>query len=121
LRCGEGTEAEIVDGETDQVLYPLNVTSCPYPADSWAASEGVLVVIDYNPIHDLLAVGASIWAQRDGRYEQVLKLTSQGFMLEFTEDGEYLRARNRNAWKVYAVADILAAIDAQVQSAYPPT
>jgi hypothetical protein len=127
LRCGENGLDELVDPERAQVAYFLRVPSCPGPVNYSIMNEGLVTAVAHNATYDLLATYVdiwgyvSIWARSNEVYEEVLRLTSQGFMLEFTEDDEYLRARNRNAWKVYAVADILAAIDAQVQSAYPPT
>ncbi len=120
--CREDSTAEIVDAESQDTLYRLMNVDCPYPysPNDYLDTEGILVAVAYNPNHDLLALYheyglfenyVSIWTRRDGQYEQVLQINSDGYALEFTEDGAYLRARNVNGWKVYAVADILARID----------
>jgi hypothetical protein len=111
LRCNEAGTSEIVDIHSQEVQYRLGGINCR----EVMAGEGVPVIAAYDPAHDLLAtfwdyeIGVSIWTQRDGQYWRVLRLNSRGYALEFTE--ENLRARNVNGWKVYAVADILAAIN----------
>ncbi len=118
LYCREDNTAEIVEAESQDTLYRLSEVDCPYSPDDYLDNEGFLVAVAYDPKHDLLAIYhayfdnyVSIWTRRDGQYEQVLQINSDGYALEFTEDGAYLRARNVNGWKVYAVADILARID----------
>jgi len=91
--------------------------SCPYTSNS-SFPDGLPVAAAYLEAQDLLATfhgyfenHTTLWIQQDdGTFAQRLRLNSQGFALEFTEDGNYLRARNVNAWKVYAVEDILATI-----------
>lgn len=119
LRCGEEQlTATIVDINTDEVLYALVNVRCPYTPAHWYAEEGLAIVAAYNPTHDLIATygrnwepEVSIWQRRDDGYERALRLNTNGYLLEFTGDGAYLRARNVNGWKVYAVEDILAEID----------
>lgn len=119
LYCREDTTAEIVDAESHDTLYRLIDVNCPYSPDDYFDTKGILVAVAYDPAHYLLAtyhgsVGegyVSIWTRRDGQYERVLRLNSDGYALEFTDDSEYLRTRNVNGWKVYDVADILARMD----------
>jgi hypothetical protein len=118
LRCGEEQlTATIIDINTEEVLYALDSVRCPYTPAHWYAEEGLAIVAAYNPTHDLIATYSryweaevSIWQRRDDGYERALKLNTNGYLLEFTDDDAYLRARNVNGWKVYAVEDILAAM-----------
>lgn len=111
LRCDEEGNGEIVDIETDTLRYSLSDVEC----HERMSGDGWPVAAAYDPAHDLLVLyndnwktGVTIWTRRGGRrYEQIFTLNTQGFALEFTDDGDYLRARNVQAWKVYAVADIL--------------
>ena len=114
LHCGEGGAATIEDGETAYALTDMN---CPDGACDSLAHGGPQIVTADDPTHGLLATYHSyfemfvtLWAYRDGVYEPILMLNSDGYVLEFTTDGKYLRARNVNGWKVYAVADILNAV-----------
>ncbi|NJL54893.1 hypothetical protein HC928_06665 [bacterium] len=119
LQCTEGQTDAIVQGENDAILYDLAALSCPYNADYPYADEGAYLIYTYNETHDLLATYyadsleeyVSIWTRRNGVYERVLRLNTYGYDLEFADDGEYLRARNVNGWKVYAVDDILSWLD----------
>ncbi|MEP6988232.1 MAG: hypothetical protein ABI970_21690, partial [Chloroflexota bacterium] len=77
------------------------------------------IAVAEDTVHHLLATFSdwdsyvSIWKLQDGQYERFLKLNSQGFTLEFTDHDKYLRARNFAGWKIYSVADILAAASVQ--------
>jgi hypothetical protein len=51
--------------------------------------------------------------KQEDRYEPALKLNTDGFQLEFRDNGQTLYARNANGWKVYAVADMLHAVDSR--------
>ncbi len=122
LRCGERGTAEIVDTTANTTRFRLRDVSCPYTSNS-SFPDGLPVAAVYLEVQDLLATFhgyfenyTTLWIQQDdGTFAQRLRLNSQGFALEFTEDGVYLRARNVNGWKVYAVTDILAEIDNATQ------
>lgn len=124
LRCGERGTAEIADFETNATLFSLSNMSCPYGSNASFSEEGLQIAIAYNEMHGVLATFhgyfegyVTIWVrQSDGTFIQQLRLNSQGFALEFTQDEAYLRARNVNGWKVYAVTDILGAIASATQS-----
>lgn len=120
LRCAERSSngaAEIVNIQTEEKQYALTGVTCM----DGLVEYGLPILTAYDPVHDLLATfdsagnysGVDIWTWDGEGYRRVLPLDTQGFDLEFTEDGEYLRARNVIGWKVYAVEDILAAIDRQ--------
>ena len=119
LQCTEGQTDAIVQGENDAILYDLAALSCSYNADYRYADEGAYLIYAYNETYDLLATYyadsleeyVSIWTRRNGVYERVLRLNTYGYDLEFTDDGEYLRARNVNGWKVYAVEDISSRLE----------
>ena len=122
LQCTDGQTDAIVQGVNDAILYDLAALSCPYNVDYRYADEGAYLIYAYNETYDLLAIyyadslleeHVSIWTRHNGVYERVLRLNTYGYELEFTEDGEYLRARNVNGWKVYAVEDILSRIEMQ--------
>jgi hypothetical protein len=115
LRCGPQFTADIVDHQTNETLYTLKGIRCPYAPDTSFADEGLPIVIAYQATHDLLATfydyhtsSVTLWTRRNGFYERILRLNTEGYALEFTADGDYLRAGNVNAWKVFSVADILA-------------
>jgi hypothetical protein len=115
--CEVQITAKIFDPNTDKTLYRLNNTACPYIMPE--RSEGIEVVAAYDPAHDLLAtytgvrvdVGVTIWIRQGDRYEPILKLNTAAYRLEFRDNGQTLYARNANGWKVYAVADILHAVE----------
>ena len=122
LRCEGEWFNIIVDQASDEPLFRLQPDEpCPYGANDSFADVGLQMTFAYNPHHELLATyfgqerPVSIWTIQDGIGTHLLRLNTYGYELEFTEDGEYLRARNVNGWKVYAVADILAAIDRQLK------
>jgi hypothetical protein len=117
LLCDDDNSAQIIDDDAPDTRYTLTDIECPYGPNDSFAGEGLPIVIAYEPSHDLLATHhdylfdpyVTIWQRRDdGTYEQILRLNSSGYELAFTEDGDFLRARNVNGWKVYAVEDILA-------------
>lgn len=118
FHCGvQRRQRYIVDKSTQSTVYTLDdIEKCPYSSDR--GDEGVPVVIAYDPSFKLLATYTgrasdsylSIWKEcAYGPSVKILKLMSYGTELEFTPDGKQLRARNYNAWKIYDVADILAA------------
>ena len=86
---------------------------CPYRPNDSVADIGLEILIAYDPDNKLLATylgqehPISMWSMRDITGIRILRLNTYGYELEFIDDGEYLRARNVNAWKVYSVADIL--------------
>jgi hypothetical protein len=121
FRCNQDSTADIRDDHTQKVIYQLTGTMCPYNLyNRLMPEEGVPVVVAEDPVHHLLVtyvyvqgVGVSVWILHNGHYEPMLKLNVQGLTLEFTDHGERLRVRNPNGWKIYAVADILAAASAK--------
>ena len=117
LRCTDTNNIHIIDAETENLQYMLKDLPCPYTFNRTSTFEGIPVATAIEPAQELLAVFysssfdyVSIWTKVDDHFEQGLLLDSNGFLLEFTESGEYLRARNGRGWKVYAVDDILARI-----------
>jgi hypothetical protein len=117
FRCAQKySMADIRDDDTQKVVYQLTGTTCPYNLyQNQVPEEGISVVVAEDPVHHLLATypdgqgfGVSVWILKDGLYEPILRLNTQGLTLEFTDHNERLRARNYNGWKIYAVADILA-------------
>jgi hypothetical protein len=119
LLCNEQDNAYIMGNA--QPRYRLITDICSVNKDAVLLREGgVQVVTAYDPVHDLLATYSedaslhagfvTLWIRSSGRYEPVFQLNSYGFALEFTDQGQYLRARNFTAWKVYAVDDILERI-----------
>jgi hypothetical protein len=116
LRCDDGANRFIVDIDSSEVVYALYDTrSCPYISRRDVPDEWRTVTVAYEPEHQLLAtaldygnqIEVDIWAKQKNVWILVNQLTSQGIRLEFTPDGEYLRARNTNGWKIYRVEDIL--------------
>ena len=114
LRC-EVDWFNIVDRQMpDELLFQLQQDEpCPYRPNDSVADIGLEILIAYDPDNKLLATylgqehPISMWSMRDITGIRILRLNTYGYELEFIDDGEYLRARNVNAWKVYSVADIL--------------
>jgi hypothetical protein len=119
LDCIDYPNANIIEVETSAILFNLKITNCLSIFGDGFNEYDTPFIIAYDESSDLLATyqglysssGVSIWRERDRLYERVLQLASQGLELEFTEDGQYLRARNMKGWKVYAVEDILTRIE----------
>jgi hypothetical protein len=106
----------VVDVDTEEVVYTLYDTrACPYRPLRDIPDEWRSITVAYEPQHQLLAtslgygsdIGIDVWGKQEDKWVLVNHLTSQGLALEFTPDGNYLRARNTNAWKIYSVDDIL--------------
>ncbi|MEP6988233.1 MAG: hypothetical protein ABI970_21695 [Chloroflexota bacterium] len=116
LHCNQDLSAALRDPTTKATLYTLKNIVCPYRSyDAFFPENGIDIVVAEDPVHHLLAtygawsVGVTMWQLHDKSYEPILKLSTQGLTLEFTDHNERLRARNFNGWKIYSVADILAA------------
>ncbi len=116
LYCNKDLTATLREPTTKALVYSLTNIPCPYrPYDAGFPETGIQIVVAEDPVHHLLAtygswsVGVTIWKLDAGVYSPILKLNTQGLTLEFTDHNERLRARNYNGWKIYAVADILAA------------
>lgn len=121
--CQEDNRVAVVDRATNETHFTLLNMPCPF-ADSrpieWRSIQAA-----YLESHGLLATFSDsyvhIWRSTEDGFVDVLRLNAEGYELEFTEDGQYLRARNVHAWKVYSVAEILAAIQAEeVDEPSPP-
>ncbi|MBA3875070.1 MAG: hypothetical protein H0X30_38585, partial [Anaerolineae bacterium] len=116
LGCDKFPMAHILDSQMAAILYNLNYVNCNgLLAHAGLPEKTLQIVVAEDPLHLLLATyndyeaGVSIWKLNGDTYEPLLKLNTQGLTLEFTDHNERLRARNFNGWKIYSVADILAA------------
>lgn len=115
LRCDKGNTRYLVSVETGEVVATLmDPDRCPYAANFRFADVGIEAVTAFEPRTSLIATYTqysrdfvSVWMICDGVATHLLELNSDGYELQFTPDGEYLRAINFNAWKVYSVDDIL--------------
>jgi hypothetical protein len=118
ILCIDYPMRHIIDAATGDVLFELNDTgSCPYNQNDSFMAGGLGIVTAYDPTHNIWAtygwgVGVSIWTTCDGVGIRIKRLNSDGYLLEFTPDGQQLRARNVNAWKIYNVQDILDSAEA---------
>jgi hypothetical protein len=117
FRCGKDHTRYVVDAETNEALFELfDDQHCPSSEGASRSAEFISITFAYDPINQLLATAqgyesVSIWFMRNGVGKLIKQLNTYGFELEFTSDGDQLRARNRNAWKIYNVADILNTAD----------
>ena len=116
LNCNKQGLLDVVEAASQTILYQLKPTSTCLTNPIAAGENGVWKIgVGYDPIHKLLAVYdnfklyTTIWSLRTSPGAPILRLNTYGYRLEFTPDGQQLRARNRSAWKIYNVADILAA------------
>ncbi len=120
LNCVNDSAANILDPKTNVLLYHLKYSRCPSLTSRFVfPNQTPQIAVAEDTDHHLLATFSdwdsyvSIWKFQNEQYEHVLKLNSQGFTLEFTNHNTYLRARNFAGWKIYSVADILAATKPQ--------
>lgn len=117
FRCGKDHTRYIVDIETNETLFELfDDLHCPPTENDRRVAEYTSITFAYEPVSQLLATAkgqesVSIWFMRDDVGKLIKQLNTYGYELEFTPDGSQLRARNRNAWKIYSVADILNTTD----------
>jgi WD40 repeat protein len=115
LFCETSEDVYVTNEEGGETLYRLVGIPCPLLTYTSYAETGIRMVVAHNDEYDLLAthaesgdLGVRIWQLREGEYVQILQLNSDGYALEFTDDGEYLREQNYTGWKVYSVESILA-------------
>jgi len=116
LRCDDDGFKIVTIQKPDEVLFHLQSDQyCPYSSNDSFADVGLPINFAYDPHNKLLATylgneqPVSIWSMQKDIGQRILKLNTYGYELQFTADRKYLRARNVNGWKIYSVADILAA------------
>jgi hypothetical protein len=119
LSSGEDRSKHIIETSTGRLLFSIEeATPCPQNWEQSGNRRGEKIAFAYAPEQNLLATyvlqagwynEVVVWSKRNYVWQPIQQLDSQGFELEFTPDGDYLRARNINAWKIYSVDDILRA------------
>jgi hypothetical protein len=120
LICESDGSATIIDIESEETLFRLNDVECPYASYDVLPDVGLPIILAYDPVNELLATyaqdwetGVLIWQRQkngNGYWNRVYQLNSQGYALEFSEDGSELRAGNFSGWKTFAVDAILERI-----------
>ncbi len=106
-----------VSSDRTERTYFLMREDCPYTTQDNSTELGLPIVLAEEMTRNMLATFherepyVTIWIPHIDSYKPVLRLNTYGYELEFTEDGQYLRARNVVGWKVFAVADILEQIE----------
>lgn len=113
LYCKDEQTVNIVDADTRQLEFALTEIECPYRQVDSFASEGLPIMVAEHPDGDLLATYydyseqyVTIWKYRGNAYYPVLRLDTYGYQLEFSDDGQYLRAQNIWGKKVYSVSGL---------------
>jgi hypothetical protein len=129
LKCNQasanGEPNRVIEDGDGEILFSLYSSKpCSYGYYMDKLENGIYIVEAYDPVNTLLATvvqrghieGVWIWSLEDGVGKQINQLNTNAYMLEFTEDGEYLRVRDLNQWKIYSVEDILRTATSETPS-----
>ncbi len=104
----------IIHNDTEEIHFTLAGYLCPYNRQTYYdPTYGYPIVALRNQTSGLLSTyitserHVTIWQARDDNvYYPLYRLNTDGYLLEFSADGQYLWARNVRAWKVFAMSDI---------------